>query len=55
MKLSNQQAQLLMQVLCDSLKVNVHNNWFSFSEDARRKLYVEIIDQQNKEAKELDA
>ncbi len=53
MKLSNQQAQILLQVLSDSLKVDL-GNLFSFSHSYRSRLYEEILFQQNDVPKELD-
>lgn len=53
MKLSNQQAQMLIQVLSDSLKMDL-GAMYSYSHTMRYRLYEEIITQQDKEPKELD-
>lgn len=51
MKLSNKQAQMLLQVLCDSLAIQNH---FGYSQSTREALYKQIIEQQDTELKELD-
>ena len=51
MKLSNYQAQLLLQVLCDSLAIENH---FGFAKKSREELYKQIINQQDKTLKDLD-
>lgn len=51
MKLSNKQAQMLVQVLCDSLSIQNH---FGYSQSTREALYKQIIDQQDNELKDLD-
>lgn len=52
MKLSNQQAQMLLQVLSDSLKMDL-GSYYSYSQSMRYRLYEDIIHQQNTEPKEL--
>ena len=52
MKLSNQQAQMLLQILMDSLKMDLGSH-YSYSHNMRSQLYESIITQQSTEPKEL--
>ena len=52
MKISNQQAQMLLQVLSDSLKMDL-GSFYSFSHSMRTRLYEDIVTQQNSEPMEL--
>ena len=51
MIISEKQAQMLLQVLCDSIAISNH---FRYSQDTREKLYLQIIQQQDKTLKDLD-
>lgn len=53
MKISEKQLQLLIQLLADTVRIDI-SGIFSLDYETRHKLYQQIMNQQNNELKEVE-